>query len=78
MMGHCYQQLNDPNEAIRAYSTVVSIDESQGEAWANLASVFALIGKKAEAYSTLEQAVKHCENNWKIWHNLLFVSFSNK
>lgn len=34
--------------------------------------------KMREAYSTLEQAVKHAEGNWKIWSNLLSVSLSLK
>lgn len=27
-----------------------------------------------EAYSTLEQAVKYSEGNWKLWSNLIAVS----
>ena len=28
--------------------------------------------------ATLEQAVKFCENNWRIWQNLMFISLQNK
>ena len=31
-----------------------------------------------EAYSTLEQAVKYSERNWKMWANLMGVSLSVK
>lgn len=31
-----------------------------------------------QAYSTLEQAVKHAEGNWKLWSNFLSVSLSLK
>ena len=31
-----------------------------------------------QAYSTLEQAVRHAEGNWKLWSNFLSVSLSLK
>jgi hypothetical protein len=34
--------------------------------------------KYREAYSTLEQAVRYSEGNWKLWANLLAVSISIK
>jgi hypothetical protein len=34
--------------------------------------------KMKEAYSTLEQAVRYAEGNWKLWANLLSVSLSLK
>lgn len=57
---------------------MVSIDETYSEAWSNIATAFQQLGKKIEAYSTLEQALKHNENNWKIWFNFLHVSLANK
>lgn len=61
-------------DAIKAFSQSVCIDESQGECWGNLASCYIVLKKFNEAYTTLEQAVKYCETNWKIWANLLGVS----
>ena len=34
--------------------------------------------KMKEAFSTLSQAVKYSERNWKIWSNLMSVSLSVK
>jgi hypothetical protein len=36
-------------------------------AWANLSSSFVKMGKRIEALSTLEQALVHNENNWRMW-----------
>lgn len=43
-----------------------------------MSNAFNAMGKKQEAYSTLELAVKHCENNWKVWANMMAVSLANK
>ncbi|EGR31287.1 tetratricopeptide repeat protein [Ichthyophthirius multifiliis] len=77
-MGCAYMKLNDLKNATNCFSTVVSIDEQQGESWANLSGCLMKQGKKLEAYSTLDQAVKYCERNWRIWQNLLYISLSNK
>ena len=39
-LGCAYMQVNELDNASKAFSTVVTIDESQGEAWANLAAIF--------------------------------------
>jgi hypothetical protein len=31
-----------------------------------------------EAFSALEQALKHAERNWKLWANMMAVSFTLK
>lgn len=65
-MGCAYIRLNDLKNAAMCFSTVVSINESDGESWANLSSCLLKMGKKTEALSTLEQAAKYCERNWRI------------
>jgi tetratricopeptide (TPR) repeat protein len=77
-MGCAYLKLNDSKNAIRCFSQVVTIDESQGEAWANLANSFLQEGRRAEAYATLEQAVKHCDRSWRMWSNLMLIALQNK
>lgn len=53
-MGCAYIRLEDLKNAAICFSTVVSINESDGEAWANLSSCLLKQGKKTEALSTLE------------------------
>ena len=43
-----------------------------------MASCYMYSKKMNEAFSTLTQAVKHSEGNWKLWANLLSVSLSTK
>jgi len=69
---------NQYQDAVVAFGQVVSIDESQGDAWANMAAAFSVQGKKLEAFNALQQAVKHHENSWRIWQNLMLVSLECK
>lgn len=71
-------RLNQFEKALKAFSESISIDDSQGEAWGNMASCYMYQKKTKEAYSTLTQAVKYSEGNWKLWANLLSVSLSLK
>jgi Tfp pilus assembly protein PilF len=71
-------RLNQFGKALKSFSECISIDETQGEAWGNMASCYMYEKKPKEAYSTLSQAVKYSEGNWKLWANLLTVSLSLK
>lgn len=77
-MGCAYLKLNESLKAIRSFSQVVTINNAQGDAWANMANAYLNLGKREEAFSTLEQAVKHNESSWKMWSNLMQVSFMTK
>jgi tetratricopeptide (TPR) repeat protein len=77
-LGCAYLKTNDYRSAIQAFSSCVQIDESQGEAWANLSAGLQQEGKKLEALATLEQAVKHCEGSWRMWQNLMILSLELK
>jgi len=46
-------------KALQAFSECISIDDTQGEAWGNMASCFIYQKKPKEAFSTLVQAVKY-------------------
>jgi thioredoxin-like negative regulator of GroEL len=52
--------LKNMSDALKCFSQTVSIDESNGEAWGNMASCYIALKKINEAYMTLEQAVKYC------------------
>ncbi len=71
-------RLNQFEKALKAFSESISIDDTQGEAWGNMASCYMYQKKSKEAYATLTQAVKYSERNWKLWANLLSVSLSLK
>lgn len=71
-------QLNDFQKAVTAFGESVCIDETQGEAWGNISSCYIYQNRFKEAYSTLEQALKYSERNWKLWANMLTVSLKIK
>ncbi|KRX07902.1 hypothetical protein PPERSA_10290 [Pseudocohnilembus persalinus] len=77
-MGCAYMKLEDYPGAISSFSSCVSIDNTAADAWANMANAFLAQGKKQQAFTTLEQAVKHNEKSWRMWHNLLQISLQNK
>lgn len=54
MQGCAYLKLNQLKQAIQSFSSVISIDETQGEAWANMATAFQSMGEYAKSFSTLE------------------------
>lgn len=66
------------DKALKSFSECISIDDTQGEAWGNMASCYMFNKKPNEAYSTLIQAVKYSERNWKLWANLLSISLTIK
>lgn len=70
-MGCIQMSLNDCEAAVKAFSAVVQIQEQNPEAWGNLASCFTRTGRKKEAFSCIQQAVKHNENSWKLWSNYM-------
>ena len=70
-MGCIQMSLNDCEAAVKSFSAVVQIQEQNPEAWGNLASCFTRTGRKKEAFSCIQQAVKHNENSWKLWSNYM-------
>ena len=45
------------------------------EAWSNLATAQARLGKKRMAYLTVKDALKCNYENWRLWENCLLVRF---
>jgi Tfp pilus assembly protein PilF len=66
------------DDAIPALSKCCSVDESNAEAWANLAGCLQMKGQLDRAMAMLEQATKYQESNWRIWSNLMNLAFKNK
>lgn len=71
-------KVSEFGNAAKAFSRCVQVDESNADAWANLATSFKLDGKGNEAYHALCEAVKQNERSWKLWQNLLIISLENK
>ncbi len=47
-------RLNKLNEAIKSFGQCVTVDESNGEAWANMAGCLEVQGQLINAMATLE------------------------
>ena len=58
-------------EASHAFVQVVSLEDTQGDAWNNLAACRIQEGKPQEAFLALEQGLKHSRRNRKMWENML-------
>ena len=72
-------KLEDMQQAIFAFGNVVSIDEKQSDAWANIANCYSVQDKFKEALACTEQALKINRRSWKIWHNMIrFCIATNK
>ncbi|KAK6591074.1 3x TPR domain-containing [Cryptosporidium xiaoi] len=64
--------------AQQAFSRVVSLDQQQGEAWANLA---AALSKKLlwnEAQNAIDQGLKYSRDNWMMWDSCLKIAIQRE
>lgn len=77
-LGAAYMRVGKFKESAKAFGNVVAIDETQGDAWGNIAVCLLQMNKKVEAFAVLEQAVKHSERSWKMWQNYLIVALETK
>ncbi|KAK9728459.1 hypothetical protein K7432_001062 [Basidiobolus ranarum] len=66
-------QIEEWDVSIQAFTRCVSLDNENGEAWNNLASVYLRQHKKIEAYQALQQGLRLKFDSWKIWTNYLYV-----
>lgn len=65
-------------DGAHAFVQMVSLDDSQADAWNNLAACRIHEGKPQEAFLALEQGLKHSRRNWKMWENMLQLGISLK
>lgn len=64
-------------KGVFAFGNVVSVDPTQSDAWANLASCFLKLPQKdAEALLCVEQAIKMRRTSWRLWENLQRLAIS--
>ncbi|ORY01097.1 TPR-like protein [Basidiobolus meristosporus CBS 931.73] len=71
--GCAAMQIEEWDVAIQAFTRCVSLDNENGEAWNNLASVYLRQQKKLEAYQALQQGLRLKFDSWKIWTNYMYV-----
>ncbi|KAG0363174.1 hypothetical protein BC939DRAFT_489615 [Gamsiella multidivaricata] len=74
ILGCIGMQLEDFDVAIEAFTKVVSIDQSNGEAWNNLAAIHMRRNNNLDAQHALRQALKEKRESWKIWSNYMYCS----
>ncbi|KAF9926142.1 hypothetical protein FBU30_004218 [Linnemannia zychae] len=74
ILGCIGMQLEDFDIAIEAFTRVVSIDQSNGEAWNNIAAVHMRRKNNLDAQHSLRQALKEKRESWKIWSNYMYCS----
>ncbi|KAF9274765.1 hypothetical protein BGZ68_000377 [Mortierella alpina] len=74
ILGCIGMQLEDFDVAIEAFTKVVSIDASNGEAWNNMAAIHMRRNNNLDAQHALRQALKEKRESWKIWSNYMYCS----
>ena len=73
-MGVAYIQIDNNEEAKKAFSRGVNLDNEDGQCWANLAYIHSAQGNKREAQVALKEAIKYIRNNEELWKNLIIIS----
>ncbi|KAF9125814.1 hypothetical protein BGW39_007124 [Mortierella sp. 14UC] len=74
VLGCIGMQIEDFDVAIEAFTKVVSIDQTNGEAWNNIAAVHMRRKNNLDAQHALRQALKEKRESWKIWSNYMYCS----
>ncbi|CAJ1400036.1 unnamed protein product [Effrenium voratum] len=68
-LGVGLMQLERMEEAMVAFSRVISINDEDGQAWANLAAVHLHQERVKEARTCMMEATKRCRQNWRMWES---------
>lgn len=74
-LGYAALQTENWQIMATAYRRYTNLEPDSFEAWNNLAQSYLKIGNKRSAHFAIHQALKCNYDNWKIWENLLLVSF---
>uniref|UniRef100_A0A1Q3EY78 Uncharacterized protein n=1 Tax=Culex tarsalis TaxID=7177 RepID=A0A1Q3EY78_CULTA len=77
-LGYAALQLEQWEEAAKAYRLYTSLESHGFESWNNLAKAYIKLGNKKRAHKILQEALKCNFNNWKVWDNYLVVSIDTK
>jgi tetratricopeptide (TPR) repeat protein len=74
-LGYMHMAKGNAEKAIDCYSSIVSIDDNQSMAWANLSLLYRQQGKMKEALKTCQTAAAKNERNYQMLMNLQNISF---
>ena len=74
-LGYMHMAMGNVEKAIDCYSSIISIDENQSMAWANLSLLYRNQGKIREAFKTCLTASGKNERNHQMLMNLQTISF---
>ncbi|XP_065076866.1 tetratricopeptide repeat protein 27 [Ochlerotatus camptorhynchus] len=77
-LGYAAIQLEQWEEAAKAYRLYTTLEAHGFEPWNNLAMAYIKLGDKKRAHKVLQEALKCNFNNWKVWDNFLAVSIDTK
>ncbi|KAJ2439699.1 hypothetical protein GGF42_007871, partial [Coemansia sp. RSA 2424] len=78
VMGCAALQIKNWELAATAFQRVVNLENDNGEAWNNLATVYMHMGSshRDRAWYALREAVKGKFDSWQVWSNFMTVSVS--
>lgn len=77
-LGYAALQLEQWEEAAKAYRLYTTLEAHGFESWNNLSMAYIKLGDKKRAHKVLQEALKCNFNNWKVWDNFLAVSIDTK
>ena len=60
--------------ALRAFSQVVQLEPTDGEAWGNLGAINCHMNRHEEAFQAFSQGTRQMHNNWRMWGKHAFPS----
>ncbi|XP_012259318.2 tetratricopeptide repeat protein 27 [Athalia rosae] len=73
-LGFAALQIEDWKLAATAYRHYCALEQTNFEAWNNLAKAYIKLGDKPRAWRSLQDAVKCNYDKWEVWDNLMVVS----
>ncbi|KAF7993408.1 hypothetical protein HCN44_007911 [Aphidius gifuensis] len=73
-LGFASLQVENWNLAATSYRRYCALEQTNFEAWNNLAKAYIKLGDKPRAWRSLQDAVKCNYDKWEIWDNLMVVS----
>ncbi|CEF67111.1 Tetratricopeptide repeat protein 27 [Strongyloides ratti] len=76
-LGHCSWKIENYQDAVTAYHRCVSLEPEHYQAWNNLSAAYIRLGQKPRAQKILEEALKFCFDDVKMWENYLYVCIDN-
>lgn len=73
-LGFAGLQMEDWKLAAMAYRRYCALEQTNFEAWNNLAKAYIKLGDKYRAWKVLYEAIKCNHDRWEVWDNLMVVS----